>query len=69
MDANTTGSNNVALGYEALGANTTASNNTAVGIRLDIFSNTTGTSETLAVGNLQALCKILPQYGIIRQLH
>jgi trimeric autotransporter adhesin len=48
-DANTEGTNNVALGDSALSANTTADGNTAVG-RASLFSNTTGASNT-AVGN------------------
>jgi trimeric autotransporter adhesin len=46
--ANTTGTSNVALGTNALGANTTASNNTGLGFRA-LFVNTTGASNT-AVG-------------------
>jgi hypothetical protein len=43
--SNTTGSNNVGIGYAALNANTTASNNTAVGYQAG-YSNTTGAFNT-----------------------
>ena len=49
MDSNTTGTNNVAIGVDALQANTTADSNTAVG-RNALLSNTTG-SDNVAVGS------------------
>jgi hypothetical protein len=52
-NAAVTGSNNVAVGVQALQANTTASNNTAVGYRAG-YSNTTGTS-LVAMGRNAAL--------------
>ncbi len=45
---NTTGSNNVGIGHQALASNTTASNNTAVGYQA-LNANTTGVENT-AVG-------------------
>ena len=50
MEANTTGSNNVAVGLDSLALNTTASNNTAVGCGA-LSANTTAGSNT-AVGRL-----------------
>jgi hypothetical protein len=49
MEFNTTGSNNTAVGRNALVANTTASNNTAIG-SYALIANTTGAGNT-AVGN------------------
>jgi len=48
LDANTTGSGGVAIGYMALGKNTTASSNTAMG-RYALAENTTGTGN-VAIG-------------------
>jgi hypothetical protein len=48
LEANTTGTNNTALGWRALQVNTTASNNTAVGYQAG-YSNTTASRNT-AVG-------------------
>jgi hypothetical protein len=48
LSNNTTGSNNTALGFQALRSNTTASNNTAVGYQA-LYSNTTASRNT-AVG-------------------
>ena len=54
LDANTTGSNNVAIGYNSLGANTTANSNTAVGYS-SLSVNTTGTANvSFGFGSLNA---------------
>ena len=50
MDANTTGQDNTAVGYNAMGANTTASDNTALGTSA-LGLNTTGTYNT-GIGRL-----------------
>jgi trimeric autotransporter adhesin len=45
LDANTTASNNTAVGYHALGANTTGTDNTALGSQ-SLEANTTGASNS-----------------------
>jgi hypothetical protein len=55
LDANTTGTQNVALGYNALGAATTADNNTAVGYQA-LPAATTGTeNDAFGQASLNAL--------------
>ena len=48
MDANTTASNNVAIGVRSLGANSTGASNTAVGV--DALRDNTTASNNIAVG-------------------